>query len=64
MTGKGHLKDRSWTIDPHILQGKALLMVKVLISPLPEVLFVAKVNTRANRRHHSPPDWCQKEDPI
>ena len=31
-------------------------MDKVLISPLAEVLFVAKVNTRANRRHHSPPE--------
>ena len=56
MTEKDHLKDRSWTIDLHTLQGKVLLMGKVLISPSADVLFVAKVITRTNKKHHSPPE--------
>ena len=31
-------------------------MVKVLLRLSTEVLFVAKVNIRANRRHHNPPE--------
>ena len=56
MTEKDHLKGRSWTIDLHTLQGKALLMGKVLISSSAEVLFVAKVITRTNKKLHSPPE--------
>ena len=41
-------------VDLHILQGRVLLMDRILISPLIEVLFVAKVNLKASRRHHSP----------
>ena len=56
MTEKDHLKGRSWIIDLHTLQRKVLLMFKVLMSPSAEVLFVAKVITRTNKKHHSPPE--------